>query len=300
MNRIITLSMAGLMLMGLATGCCNDPSLKAGKAKSLVKKEMARTYANEAVTGITVGYYECNDPDVRFKLRQLAANEVITYSCDRVKKAERVRKSRRVQRYSYFYSYYDTEYYYVNDTVTTYFVTVAMTDKGMKFIVEDREVMPTADEKELRLDFEPDLSKYPEANVEYDEFPEAAAAPSEEVAEETPGVDPDMVEASDEEEVMAVDSESEALSEYQIAKSKENTEVVRVKAFDIKVVKVRNIKQNNDGVPTAKADLLVEACNVTPFGRIASQTYDGERELLKDNTFVYYQDKGWQLEELDD
>lgn len=321
MKRLLFLSFAGLLSLGLATGCCKDQSLSASKAKSLVKKEMARMHIDNVVTSISTGYYECNDDDARYTLRQLAANDVITYKCDRIQKMERVRKSRRVQR-GYFLTYYDTEYYYVNEPVTTYFVTVALTEKGQKLVVEKQEVEPTADRKELRLDDEIDLSKFPEASVKYQEFSDAEIGVNDAVsttatpvlAESASGGDADeaIVEATTVTPVLTesvsggdadkaiADSEVASRSPYDIAKSKEDIVIVNVKAYTQNVVKVRNIRQNNSGYLTAEAEVLMEASNVTPFGRILGSVYDGKRKLLEDVHFVYYQDKGWELKDTDE
>ena len=299
----LLIAVCAVAMMGL-TGCCNDHPLKGDRAKRLVKKEMARNYENEQSTTLTVGYYECNDADARYRLRQLAANELITYSCDRVKKNETVRKSRRVQKVIYGYSYYDTQYYYDTEEVTTYFVNVALTEKGKKLVVEDREVQPTPEEKELRKDFEPDLSKYPEAEVNYDEFSTGAAPTAEDVVlNDEVDLDEGEEDHNFEDEFQPdepmVDGEVDGYDAYAAAKSKEKIETVRVKTFDLKVVKVRNIRQNNSGVPTATAEVLVEASNVTPFGRILNKVYDGQRDLMDEAEFAYFQDKGWRLVDLD-
>lgn len=132
--------------------CSDSPDeLSANKAEKLVKKEMKRL--NQLEQGITIktGYFECNDADVRYKYRQLAANDLITYKCDKVEKPERVRKSRIVRRNYGWYSYNDTEYYWVNEMQTTYFVTIALTEKGQKLVMEEKEVEPDEDQKELLL-----------------------------------------------------------------------------------------------------------------------------------------------------
>ena len=82
-----------ILMAFIATSCfvsCSDSpdELSASKAEKLVKKEMKRL--NQLVQGYTVttGYYECNDADIRYKYRQLAANDLITYKCDKVEKPE--------------------------------------------------------------------------------------------------------------------------------------------------------------------------------------------------------------------
>ena len=290
MKKIITLCVA-VAAMVCMTSCCNhDNGLKASKAKSIVKKEMVRKHLDQVTTSIKVGYYECNDAAARYELRQLAANELLTYKCDIVMKPERVQKSRRVQRYVWGYSYYDTEYYYVNDTVPTYFVTVDLTDKGKKLVVEEQEIKPTADEKELKLDFEPDLSRYPESAVEFAEFP--GDADSEEVAEEGDvDTEGDGVPAT----AVPVGDNSTA---YEKAKAQENIVVVSVKAFKAKVVKVRNIYTTGNNYTNATGEVLLEATDVTPFGRIVEDIYEGQRTLVEGVSFIRFEDKGWTIDKI--
>ena len=71
-------------------------SLSDSTAWSLVKKELQRLNRLEGCFAIQTGFYECNDNDQRYLYRQLAANELITYKCDKVKKTERRQKTRRM------------------------------------------------------------------------------------------------------------------------------------------------------------------------------------------------------------
>lgn len=280
------------------SSCCGgeNPKLSASKAKSIVNKEAARVHADVATVGLAVGYYECNDDATRYKLRQLAANEVITYGCDRVQKVVKGRHSRRVQRNYWGYTYYDTEYYYGNDTVTTYFVTVALTDKGRKMVVEELpEPKPTADEKDLMPGREVDMSKLPEANVSPIEFPDgtettdeaSAAAQQQEYAESVEEAVPGQ---ANEQPVAGAEDKSA----YDMAKEKESVEHVALRSHNLKTVKVRNIAVSYAGVPSAKAEVVVECSGVTPFGRIMAGAVEGERNIIKAG-FTYYQDKHWTL-----
>lgn len=294
MKKNITLIAAALTVLCLTSCCNNEPTLSASKAKSLAQNEMARLNSNVGIANVPIGYFECNDPDTRYALRQLAACEMITYSCERVQKPDRVRKARRVQR-GYYYTYYDTEYYWVNDTVTTYFVTTALTEKGQKLLADtDFEIKPTDDEKELKLDFTPDTDNLPESSVTYDEFGEGAP-------------DPEMTEGGPEEELDEEPAElastatanADTRNAYERAKAKEAVEMVAVKAYIIKIVKARNIVVSTLPAPTAKAELVMEYTDVTPFGRVLNHVYNGQRRLEKEVSYVYYQDKKWVLDDID-
>ena len=163
-----------LLLLGASVGLtsCDDETLSASKAKSLLKKEISRLNQEKAGIEITTGYYECNDDEARYKLRQLVANQLIDYKCERVMKPETVKKTRRV-RDGWGFTYNKT--YYETDIVPTYFVTVALTEKGKKLLWEEKEVKPTKDEEEMKADLELDSSKFPEGSVKEVEFPETDA-----------------------------------------------------------------------------------------------------------------------------
>jgi hypothetical protein len=249
---------------------CSESSetLSTSTAEKAVAKEAKRTHEFEKAFEVPVGYFECNDNDVRYKLRQLAANELITYKCEKVLKVVERR-------------------YWNNDTITTYFVTTALTEKGQKLVAEEKEVEPTDDDAELNLDEEFDWSKFPEASVEYKEFPEVEE-PEEEViaAEPDDGVYDDYDYDSDE----SAEPQKEP-SAYEKAKAKESCENVKLNAFEISIVKARNIEKTGDF--TAKCEFVLEYDDVTPVGRIFGEVYDGKRFLLEDVHFQYYEDKGW-------
>lgn len=287
MKKVLTIVMA-LIAMSVFVSCQDSPdSLSASRAKSLITDELKRVDGLVSTHDLTIGYFECNSNDVRYQYRQLAANELITYKCEVVKKIENKRKTRRVQRsYGGYYSYYDTEYYWENDTIDTYFITVALTEKGQKLIYEKKEAEPTDDEEYLEND-EVDKSKFPEFGVPEIEFPEAAT-PGVAVEEEVDNDEPYETET----EVNL--PEGEAPSAWELAKSKENTETVTLKAIEIKVLKVRNIFKTADFKATG--EVVIENDEVTPVGRIFLEAFEGERHLMGEVNFRYYQDKGWQLD----
>lgn len=286
-----------LMVLGVfSLVSCSDSAdtLSASKAEKLVKKELKRLNKLESYESVQIGYFECADNDARYKLRQLAANEIMTYKCDKVMKKDRVRKSRTVRRQGWWGAYNDTEYYYEDVDVPCYFVTTALTEKGQKLVYEEKEIEPSADVKELRLDEEVDLSKYPESKVDAQEFPEQAkeaeAQPAEEEVVAEDEFQPDEEVPAEEVDV----NNASARSAYEIAKDKENSEYVLLKACVVDIVKARNIMKTGDF--SAKAEILFEYDVVTPVGRIYSSVYEGQRFLSSGFTFAFYQDKGWKLE----
>ena len=239
-------------------------SLSASTAKKVLKKEATRLNETEKALGVRIGYFECNDNDDRYQLRQLAANELITYKCEKIKKV--------------------IEGYWRNDTIDTYFVTTALTEKGQKLVAEEKEIEPTEDEKDVKNDEDFDWSQFPEASVDYQEFPEVEKPVEEVIADEPEdGVYDDYDYDSDEPQ--------KEPSAYDKAKAKESFEYVQLKAFAINIVKARNIEKTGDF--TAVCEFVMEYEDVTPVGRILGKVHDGERFLLNDIHFKYYQDKGW-------
>lgn len=294
MKKTITFLVAVVTLLCVTSCCRNEQTLPPSKAKALAQKEMVRLNANLSYAEVPIGYFECNDADMRYFLRQLAACEMITYSCERIQKPDRVKKTRRVQRYFYYYSYYDTETYWVNDTVTTYFVTTALTEKGEQLLADlDIKAKPTADDKDMRYDMELNLESYPESSVEYMEFPEPTEEPDTlaadvvEEAQKPAELSPSAVPAKD------------TRNEYERAKDREDYVMKTVKAYGLKIVKARNIVVSHIPSTTAVAELVMEYTDVTPFGRVLKHVYNGQRELEKGVEYVFYQDKKWVVKDID-
>lgn len=239
-------------------------SLSASTAKKVLKKELVRLNELEKSLGVQIGYFECNDNDARYQLRQLAANDLITYKCEKVQKV--------------------IKGYWRNDTTNTYFVTTALTEKGQMLVAEEKEVEPTEDEAELKNDEDFDWSQFPEASVDYQEFPEIEKPVSEEtVLEPEDGVYDDYDYDSD--------VPQEELSAYDKAKAKESYDYVKLNAYEIEIVNARNIEKTGDF--TASCEFVLEYDNVTPVGRILGKVHDGERFKADEINFKYYQDKGW-------
>lgn len=252
---------------------CDEGSetLSASTAKKILKKEAARVHEFEKAIEIPIGYFECNDNDARYKLRQLAANELITYKCEKVKKVIEHR-------------------YWNNDTIDTYFVTTTLTEKGQKLVAEEKEIEPTEDDAELKNDEDFDWSQFPESSVDYKEFPEIEK-PAEEIVIEEPvdGVYDDYDQDS-----FQSDEPKKEPSAYDKAKAKESYEKVELVAYEINIVKARNIEKTGDY--SAKCEFVMEYDDVTPVGRIYAEVYDGKRFLIESMHFKYYEDKGWTAE----
>lgn len=288
-----------LSVMALSMVSCSDSpdSLSDGRARRVLNKEMERTHVDQNYVALKTGFFECNENLVRYRYRQLAANELITYKCAKVKKVESVKKTRRVKRNYYYYSYFDTETYYTKDTVDTYFITVQLTEKGKAFVVDSLpEPDPSEDDEDVslankKLAEEFDSTKFPESKVPLVEFPEDRLSNDVVSEEEIIRAEADIPDDMPDDGYVIGKND---LSEYEMAKSQEKITLVNVKAYKINVLKVRNIALSNTGVPTAKGEAVLEADDVTPFGRILSRVLEKERHTV-DVEFVFYQDKGWRL-----
>lgn len=284
-----------LSIILLAAGCfvsCGDSpdSLSPSTAKKLIKKELKRINQLDSYSKVQIGYFECNDNDLRYKYRQLAANEIITYQVKKVMKQERVKKTRIKKGYWGNYK----ENYWTNEFVPVYFVTTALTEKGKKLVYEEKEIEPSEDEKELRLDFEVDKSKFPEASVKEQEFPDETASQTENAEKEEADEPEEYDEPEDYGEPEGDYEYVKDAPEYDKEKANEKYEEVSLLANSWSIEKARNVLKTGDF--TATAEILFEVEKATPVGRILDGRYNGQRVLMKGQRFVFYQDKGWTFE----
>ena len=90
--------------------------------------------------------------------------------------------------------------------------------------------------------------------------------------------------------------EVKAKNAYEEAKAKEFFEEVKLKGYEIKIIKARNILKTGDY--SAHAEIIAELDEVTPVGRIFGNLDEGRRFLLGTCNYIYYQDKGWQFENI--
>ena len=75
-----------------------------------------------------------------------------------------------------------------------------------------------------------------------------------------------------------------------------STQTVYVKAYKMQVNKVRHVRctpamfEEGEG----EAEIIIEYCDVTPFGRILEDVLDGEK-MVDRCKFIYYNDLGWTM-----
>lgn len=274
-------SLLGFMAFGLVSlSSCggNDGEFTKSAAEDALE-EMDAFKENALAVKFETGYYEMNDADNRLKLLKLAANEVITYKAEQINEyipATRWRSAR------------------VKEHV---FVTVQLTDKGEKYVIEK----PSQTEEEAELVAAVDTKEYPEDKV-LQEGPipvinpqanENAEAPVEEFEENHD----DAFQPDD--SPMNNNTGTTEANEYQKALAKININSVYVLTQEIGIYKVMNLVCNDEMKKsgTASCDFIIEATDVTPFGRILTGIKKGTR--WKDSaTFKYYIDKGWHVEKI--
>ena len=272
-------SLLGFMAFGLVSlSSCggNDGEFTKSAAEDALE-EMDVFEENAHTVKFETGYYEMNDADYRLKLLKLAANEVITYKAEQINEyipATRWRSAR------------------VKEHV---FVTVQLTDKGEKYVIEK----PSQTEEEAELVAAVDTKEYPEDKV-LQEGPipvinpqanENAEAPVEEFEENYD----DAFQPDD--SPMNNNTGTTEANEYQKALAKININSVYVLTQEIGIYKVMNLVCNDEMKKsgTASCDFIIEATDVTPFGRILKGVKKGTREKGS-ATFKYYIDKGWHVE----
>ena len=92
--------------------------------------------------------------------------------------------------------------------------------------------------------------------------------------------------------------DSLVLSRYMSAKERENHGDVIIKAFKVKVYKVRNIQiYQADGYTKGKAEVIVRTTEVTHAGHILNGGVINDMPTVKNVTLSYYQDKGWVIDD---
>ena len=261
-----------------AVSCTSQDKLPESTIKDLVTEELNKKNLLNQYATIEVGYYEENDEDERYELRKLAAAGVITYKVERIEAKVKVRDG-----YTYDYNTYRVVDKYKTVTRYKYFVETALTAKGDSLSVAY-------------------IPRYAEEPDEYLQYPEYKTYPEDAVSREEvfgdDGKPVEVVEEKKEEEKVEepVSEKPEPKTDYEKAKAKERKETKYVKTHSLKVTDARNILVR-EGV--GAADVIVDSYDVSPFGRILKYEREGKHEIYE-VSFVYYQDKGWVITELDD
>lgn len=285
----------GVLLLGvvgslvLATSCKDSrESISASKIKSLVEENLEERGKSQKYKELHIGYYEENDHDTRYELRQLAAADVITYKAERFEVEETYN-----QKHGNWYTGYT--YKKVVRKKEHIMVDVALTSKGKRYVVDG---IPEVSDEDVDL-LDAPRGVFPEDCVSYEEIFETPKPVEQPEEYETPEVKEES-SPSEMEQIVESDNASQEAEEvkeptpYEKALAKVNSSYVIVKTFALEVVKVRDITLN-PFLGEAAAEVIIQTTDTTPFGRIMSGVYDGERDSDK-VSFVYYEDKGWRVD----
>ena len=275
LNVWANLCKTGLAIMAVSAfvSCGNNKEFTSGRAEDAIEDlPMFQDSAN--VTTLKVGYYEENDAAMRYKLRQLAANEMLTYSAEQINE------------------YIPARYWNRAKTKEHVFITVSLTEKGKKYIVNE----PIKDKESKELENKNKEQTYPESTV----------ADNEQIPLRNPQTtESDVAQSSDSGSSYnnnnsyssSSNSSVKEKSMYQKAKDKEYSESHNMLAYKLKVYKVKNLICTEESMKDGKAscDAILEVSDSTPFGRILNSAYKGDRQMAKNIKFFYYIDKGWQV-----
>lgn len=264
---------AGIAIVAVSAfvSCGNDKEFTTGRAEDAIEElPMFQDSAN--VVGLKVGYYEENDADKRYKLRQLAANEMLTYSAEQINE------------------YIPATYWSRAKTKPHILVNVALTEKGKKYIVTE----PIKDKDGKELENKNKDQTFPESNVSWEE--------------QIPLRNPQPVESNDVQSNSRSSNSNNShssssgpsakeLTLYEKAQEKIHAESHYMLAYKLKVYKVKNLICTEESMKQGKAscDAILEVKDSTPFGRILSSVHKGDRKPYKNIEFFYYIDKGWQV-----
>ena len=262
--------------LALIAACSSDDASRISPStiKDLVTENLNEDAKADVYGVVKLGYYEENDEAARHTLRKLAAAGVITYEAERVETVRRIKGG-----YTVDYRTHRLVEAYKTIKGQTCFVNTSLTDEGRKWVVAELPEPPVKEDKFFK----------PMDYVYYPEFdsPEKCAFPGEDTQE--------AVRQPQKSEEKTEAPKTEPATEYEKAKAREKTATEFVKCYSVKVVDVRNIFVR-DG--KAKADFVLEAFDVSPFGRIYNQVYENTH-TLGTATFTYYQDKKWVLDSVD-
>lgn len=298
-----------ILFVAMFWGCAPSPdTISESTILKQFNQEIEYDAVSEQYATIKIGTFDCPDYNYRLKLRQLEAAELITYDVERYAwwehTVKNVRESYRVQRYTWYYSYYDTEYRTVKkddyNFEDHYVVTIALTSKGQKIAVEDLSSEAIEEDEDL-VDPEIDPSKYAWNKVD--------------LTEEWPYIANPFLKPEKEEVEPKAKTQDENKEEEKPAKKENKEKIERIdsmqyekfnqlyldsapailKAGEIEGIKARNIQiYEVDGIRKARAEVIVATKNTTDIGRIYYGTEDDQRALATVQ-FEFYLDKGWVL-----
>lgn len=314
MKRLLLFGTTILTLFICSCSSQTRDNLPSGVVEDAVAEQMKRSMLDQSYTKLKTGYFECNEENTRITLAKLAAAGVISYKVERF-----AWWNKHLYAGSSNGSYYGAESYKYEEH---FMVSVQLTEEGKEIMV-DSIPMPEVLEDEVMKQPEIDLTTFPENNYAKENWPEIPCPEKKETAEkkQTPtdtvaapkekeeergNVNNIFAEAEKKQDAnterdawVALDVETK--TKYEVASSKQKSEIVTLKSSALVVDDVRFIQtfvDQQSGLCRATAEVIVKTKDVTAAGRILDQKYDGTK-LCATVNFVYYDDKGWILVDKD-
>ena len=277
---------------GLMCSCSDNTKLSPSAIAKQAEKELENEALNVICTNFQVGTYECNDAGTRLKLAQMKAAKLIDYTVTRYAWWE---KSRRW--YSWTYDFRDH-----------YIVTVSLTSKGERLVLEETPEPVEKKDKDLEC-AEFDASNYSWGKKDLSEswpvipnpFIDPSPADDEPVCDgitddDEPGAG-NVKKAPKPVPQGVTLSDTLAFQAYHASPKDKEAQNVLLKLGKNKIVKVRNIRLNGT-LSTATAEAIIALTDINDAGRILAEYENGLKCAIKVD-LVYYVDKGWVVSKLD-
>lgn len=312
------LMVAVMLIAGISiTACSSSPdTISEREILKQVNDLMERQAQNVEYHPIQIGKFECNDDAERLVYRQLQEAGLVDYSVERFAWWERakknVRESYRVLRQSWWSSYYDIEYRWVNKTVHEFFdhyiVDITLTKKGKRLCVSALPEPEVQEDEDMKLPNE-DPEDYAWNKADLSEewpfipnpFPQPEETKESEVVDEKPTYKEPKQKEVKHQTAVAEEPKGDGIDRIDIIqyhaynKVECATENLFIKVCDIEAVKARNIQiYEKNGAPCARAEVIISTEDVTDAGRILANRQEGECRL-ESVELTYYLDKGWVL-----
>lgn len=308
-----------ILLCSLALLCCfssctqSPDTISERQILKAVNTYLSEEGIDKYCEDLYIGKYECDDPEMRLKLRALDAAGILKYNVQRYawweKGQKKVRESYQVNRNYGWWSYPETEYRTVSRTAYTfedhYIVDIKLTHSSKSLLMEEEDDIDVDEDLE-----QPDFSNKKYAWNKKDlsetwpviENPFIEKPKEESKAEKaTPKAEPreeqhtEVAKAPAGPKVERIDSlQYEAFSAIS-----EDKECVFLHAYSKVACKARNIQVvSNDSGQFAYAEVIIKTDKVSDVGRIFNGVENGLKVLAKVK-LIYYIDKGWVVEDCD-
>ncbi len=282
---------------GLSSCCSDNGELTKGDVENEIERITAGELEHMQYAGFKIGYYEENDADARYKLRQLASLGLITYQAEDI--VETVEKKDWYGR---------VDGYNKNNHI---FVTVALTEDGQKYVVnaeERRKVREDISESMLDKDLQnsDEDKQWPEDTLNItekikvtDDTPIEGMNSPAQLTETASEKAKDEADSDEFDKVFTGNFPSSrvATTAYEKAWKKVSYTVVALDSHKYDISKIRNIKCTQSMLENGlgEADVIYEITDVTPFGRIISNLVEGDK-FEKTYKFVKYTDN-WKIDD---